>query len=553
IAFVISVWAMVWRGLHWRASGPETPDVARVPEGKENDAEAPAVRHPRHKQALVSNRSTHMRKRRTLSGEERNYVHQMMQASQWLLLAACSSILLVVVTNQITLDVAPIPLLWVLPLGLYLVSYVISFSLPKPSLTRSLIPLFSISTLAIVYALSQGNRISIPAQLLIHNSALFIACLVAHGELARLRPEPYLLTAFYLITALGGVLGTVLVNLAAPLIFTHYWEYHLGFLFCWALLVAVLYLDPASILHKARKYLVLYVLLIPPVTLLLFTLQYLRTFNTTTVLSTRNFYGTLRLQERSNLAGWESLYVLSHGTTIHGMQFKDSELRKDPIAYFNPGSGIGRLLTGLNQDPQPRKVGILGLGVGTLAAYGREQDLYRFYEINPDVVTLAEGMEGYFTYLANSPADIDVVLGDARLSLEIELTAGSRQNYDVLVLDVFSGDAVPVHLLTEECFDVYLDHLAPEGVIAAQASTTHVNIIPLLSRVAQTKGLYAIVIEDAAADYICCPSRWVLMSRSMRNLSSSSVAEVSRPIDQPIARVRLWTDNYSNPLQVLYR
>lgn len=510
------------------------------------------LRRKRDKTRKSSSKPSNKRwKRPDLNAEEREFMQRLGVAAQWLLLSMCTSILLAAVTNQITQDVAPIPLLWVLPLGLYLLSFVICFGI-KVSYTRLSIPLLGFATLAMIYALAQGNALNIALQIGIYATALFLGCLACHGELTRLRPATELLTAYYLIIALGSVLGTVVVSLVAPLVFDHYWEFHLGFLLCWTILIGVFYFDQHSMLHKKKQGIALYALLIPPVTLLLFTGQYIQTFYRTTITANRNFYGTLRLQEQSNLAGWEPFYILSHGTTIHGMQFESSELRKDPIAYFSISSGVGRLLSGINADAQGKKVGILGLGVGTLAAYGREQDVYRFYEINPEVVALAEGREGYFTYLSNALAEIDIILGDARLSLERELQAGHAQAYDILVLDVFSGDAPPVHLLTAECFALYLEHLSPNGVIAANVSTSHINLTPLLARVSEAYDLHAILIEDDAVGYPCCSSRWVLMSRATDILSMPGIAEFSRPLDLPKANIRLWTDDYSNPLQVLY-
>jgi hypothetical protein len=486
-----------------------------------------------------------------LSAEERQYVERVLKSMQWMLLSMCTSLLLAAVTNQITQNVAPIPLLWILPLGIYLFSFVVAFAI-KASYLRFSLPLFGLATLAVVFGLSQGNALSVIVQISIYDFAFLCASFASHGELARLRPEPDLLTAYYLIIAIGSVLGTVFVSVIAPLVFDSYWEFNLGFLFCWIILIAILYLDQNSFLHRKRRNLYLYTLLVAPVTLLLFTGQYISVFSRTTVTSSRNFYGTLRLQEISTLAGWDPFYVLSHGTTIHGMQFKPSELRKEPIAYFSPTSGVGRLLKVVNRDSQGKRVGILGLGVGTLAAYGREQDVYRFYEIDPDVVELAEGREGYLNYLTNSLAEIDVVLGDARLSLENELISGNPQDYDVLVLDVFSGDAVPVHLMTKECFDIYLNHLVPDGVIAANISTSHINLEPLLTTIAESFDLYAVMIEDDASGYPCCQSRWVLMSRENGLFSLPAISEVSQPLDIPERIIRLWTDDYSNPLQVLY-
>lgn len=488
--------------------------------------------------------------RRSLSAEEQQFMEYMTQAAQWFLLSLCPTVLLTAVTNQITQDVAPIPLLWILPLGLYLASFVISFSL-KRLLTRLAIPLLGIATFGMIYALSQGNILNIPVQIGIYCSTFFIACLVSHGELARLQPETRLLTAYYLIISLGGVSGTLLVSLLAPIIFTYYWEFHLGYLLCWTIILVVIYLDKGSIFHGKRSTMVLYALLIPPVSFLLFTLQYYRTFQTTTLDSGRNFYGVLRIQEFGNIENGNALYVLSHGTTIHGMQYKASELRSVPIAYFNEDSGVGRVLIEYNKHKDSNRVGVLGLGIGSLAAYGRKQDVYRFYEINPDVVDWAEGREGYFTYVPNAEASVDIVLGDARLSLEREMASGGGWAYDILVLDVFSGDAIPVHLLTEECIALYLKHLSPGGVIAVHISTSHLNLAPLLARIAEKWGLYSVLVEDEALQYPCCASRWVLMSRNSAFMSFPLIQEVAVPLEKPDSTIRIWTDDYSNPLMVM--
>ena len=487
----------------------------------------------------------------TLSDEEREYVDRVLKSVQWLMISMCSSILLAAVTNQITQDVAPIPLLWILPLAIYLLSFILTFAMKK-SILRISLPLFAVATLGVVFGLSQGNTLAVPLQVSIFVFALLWACIALHTELARLQPEPKYLTAYYFIMAMGSVLGTVIVSVVAPLVFDGYWEFHLGFIISWVILLGVVYLDRDSFLHKKGRTLALYALLLAPATLLLFTGQYISTFRLTSVTTNRNFYGTLRLQEINNLGEWEPFYVLSHGTTIHGMQFKPSDLRDKPTSYFSESSGVGRLLSGINENAQGRKIGVLGLGVGTLAAYGREQDLYKFYEINPEVVDLAEGREGYLNYLSNADAEIDIVLGDARLSLEKELYDGDRQAYDVLVLDVFSGDAIPVHLLTEECFSLYLTHLAQDGVIAAHTSTSHINLVPLLAKMTERFSLQSVIILDDAIGLPCCQSRWVLMSRSDKWLEISQITEVGTPLRPAGEAIRIWTDNYSNPLQVLY-
>jgi hypothetical protein len=277
-----------------------------------------------------------------------------------------------------------------------------------------------------------------------------------------------------------------------------------------------------------------------------------------TIEAARNFYGVLSVTESdANDPEWRA-YELRHGGIIHGYQFREESKRRVPTAYYGRQSGIGLVLQYHPKrralEPQARslRVGAVGLGIGTIAAYGQPGDYYRFYEINPEVYCLATGR--YFTYLKDTPARVDVILGDARLSMERELEQGNPQQFDVLVLDAFAGDAIPVHLLTEEAFQIYLRHLRrPDGVLAIHISNRYLNLPPVIWRAARHFGWQAAWVHAPREGRIGSPSDWMLVAE---NRTVLDVPEISAAITarQPAGpAVRLWTDDYSNLFQVLMK
>ena len=469
----------------------------------------------------------------------------------WIGLSACATLLLVAATNEMTQNVAPVPLLWIVPLALYLLSFIICFGRPA-WYGRGFGVLFFVASIGSLGLLARGNFGSLLVQVGIHALTLFAACMLCHGELVRFRPDAEHLTIFYLMVSLGGALGSAFVNLVAPVIFNNYWEYPLGLLFCWVLFAIAIQWDTHVTVQRGQRQAqaVLVALLVTGVG----TLSYVRAFKQSTVVAERNFYGGLRVQAREMELPYGTIYRLIHGTTIHGLQYE--ALGAQPTSYFIPSSGIGLALQRVNERVEGQRVGVLGLGIGTLAAYGRAQDLgrpadvYRFYEINPQVIRFAEGEGGYFSYLRDTLPQIEVVEGDARLSLEHELARGERQWFDALILDVFSGDAMPLHLLTRESFDVYLAHTATDGLIAVNISTTHVDLEPVLARLADYFGLYAVVVEDMGEGEPCCASRWTLLARDAAFLRDAAIAARGRPLHED-ADVVLWTDDYSNLWQIL--
>lgn len=468
----------------------------------------------------------------------------------WIGLAAAASILLLATTSHITQEIAVIPFLWVLPLTLYLLSFILAFSGERWYSRRFYLALFFAATLLAGWALGRSESIDTILQIGIYSLALFAACMVCHGELYRLRPHPARLTVFYLLVSVGGALGGIFVTFAAPVLFRGYWELPLGFAFCW--LLFLLAVRRRIEVQKRWRFVLGRVLLLSA---LVFSgvraFQFIQSDLTTSLLLERNFYGVVRVKSLGG-AGWPSQrYALVHGLTIHGFQYVEAAKRDLPTAYFSETGGGGLAILVHPRRGEGMRVGVLGLGIGTLAAYGQPGDVYRFYEINPQVIELAEGQDGYFSYLADSRANIEVVLGDARLSLEQEQASGNLQNFDVLALDVFSSDSIPVHLLDREAFALYLQHLAPGGTLAVHISNRHLDLLPVVWTLADQFGLSRAVISDPGNYESAFPSLWVLLTRLPSPLEVPEIASRAAYMGGYVSPVRLWTDDYSNLFQIL--
>jgi hypothetical protein len=266
----------------------------------------------------------------------------------------------------------------------------------------------------------------------------------------------------------------------------------------------------------------------------------------------RNFYGILQVSERNAQDPRLHAYRLYHGATLHGIQYAAADRRHLPTTYYTEESGVGLALLNHPKRPGALRVGVLGLGIGTLAAYGQPEDVFRFYEINPDVVRIAEGAMGYFSYLADCPAQVDVVLGDARVSLEQELARGEQQRFDVLALDTFSSDSIPVHLLTREAVALYLEHLAPGGVLAVHISNRYLDLRPVVWELADYYHLDTALVSASGDGERQSPSVWVLATREGDLMSRPAIAEHTEPRpDEPLG-IQMWTDDYSNLFQILW-
>ncbi|MCE9647867.1 MAG: fused MFS/spermidine synthase [Chloroflexi bacterium] len=457
----------------------------------------------------------------------------------WIILSGTASLFLLSVTNQISQEVAVIPFLWIVPLAVYLLSFILAFSDSRWYDRRLYALLFSLASLLTLWSLNTSDTLNVIIQIAVYNLLLFLACMICHGELYRLRPHADHLTGFYLMVSLGGAAGGLFVNLVAPVIFTGYWEFYLGWLLVIVLLVVMLLprWSTNTIFHSKT----MLVAFLVSIVILAYGLGNYQN----ALYVKRNFYGVIRVREFQ-----ENDLAMIHGMTIHGIQFLDD--RKLPTTYFVKESGVGILLLNHPLRGNNMKVGVLGLGVGTLAAYAQPGDSYRFYEINPVVVDLAQGQGGYFTFLKDSQAQVAIVEGDARISLERELAAGQAQHFDVLVLDTFSSDSIPVHLVTREAFALYLQHLAPDGVIAAHISNRHLDLRPVFWQLSREFGLAIVQINrPASLGDKGFPSEWILLAHDPALLNTPEIQSHAVSFDGYSTTIRLWTDDYSNLFQIL--
>jgi SAM-dependent methyltransferase len=450
------------------------------------------------------------------------------------MLAACASILLLSVTTFLTQDVAAIPFLWILPLSIYLLSFIFCFEMPRFYQRTIYLPLLAIALIAMGTRLwSGGWRLHLVPTIAIFVASLFVCCMVCHGELVRLKPHPRYLTGFYVMVSLGGATGGLFVGLLAPNLFNAYYEFPIGLALC-ATLAAITVIGH----RKAERVIVGLAVCAYVVFLGYATVDKVRGNRVVT----RNFYGQLRVLD-DDLGEEEARRMLVHGVINHGYQMLDAKYSRRPVSYFCPASGIGRAIL-TRKDGVPQKVGVLGLGCGTLVSYGRAGDTYRIYEINPQVIELAQTQ---FTYLKDTPAKLEVVLGDGRLSLERE----PSQQFDVLIMDAFSGDSLPVHLLTREAMVTYVRHLKPGGILAVNISNRYLDLRPVIERAAHAFGRIPLIIDNDPddEDILCLKSRWSLMiDPSARESYAAVLKSGTRPKEDP--GFRTWTDDFSNMYKI---
>jgi hypothetical protein len=470
----------------------------------------------------------------------------------WILFSAIGTTLLLAVTSQITQEVAAIPLLWVVPLSIYLLSFILIYSNQRWYRQKIFWGLMIAASMGFLWAL-----VSVDANFIARTTAycffLFVSVMICTGETYRLRPDPSHLTRFYLMTSIGGAFGGIFVNLIAPSLFKGYWELIIAFALVLALVLALFVTRKRKNQELQTRFIFNIMVSLTIMLVGAFSLYGLFGRNTYgDVFQARNFYGVVRVKEVfPDDPEWHG-YNVSHGVTIHGLQFTAPDKRDIPTTYYARQSGIGLAVLNHPKYGHGMRVGILGLGIGTLSAYGQPGDDYRLYEINPIMVDLAEGKDGYFSFLADSPANKTVILGDARLSLEKELATHGSNNFDLLVMDVFSSDSVPVHLITKEAFDIYLKHLAPDGILAANISTRYLNLIPVMWQLSKFYNLSMVVIPtESNGNRTVSPSLWALMSRSPEEFQIPAIAERVFPMEGYSANIPLWTDDFNNLFQIL--
>jgi hypothetical protein len=469
----------------------------------------------------------------------------------WFALPFAATVVLLAVTNALSLDLAPVPFLWIAPLGIYLLTYVLAFSSDREYARGFYVSVLFVALGALIATRASGPEASVVLSVSAHLFALFAADRVCHGELAALRPPPRQLTRFYLAIGVGGALGGAFVGLVAPVVFNDYTELPAGFLLCAALAFAACFVTSGRAGGEVRSgrgtSLGLgWVAVLGLGALGLVAAGFAATArdDADVLHQERGFFGVLRVVERGEPGAAGHLVSLVSGTTPHGAQLLAPGRQNEATTYYGTRSGVGRVLRAASASPAPLRVGAVGLGAGTLATYGRAGDTYRFYELDPRVVSIAGA---HFGFLRDSAASAGVVLGDARRSLSRE----APNAFDVLVLDAFSSDAIPVHLLTLEAFESYLAHLAPRGVIAAHISNRHLDLRPVIAGAAVRLGLHAVVVRDEGDGVATAPSTWALLSREREPLAAPEITSAPGYSALDTSRVREWTDDYSPLLPIV--
>ena len=446
---------------------------------------------------------------------------------QWLLLSAMGSCVLLAVSNHLTQNIASVPFMWVLPLALYLITFILCFDHPRWYMRSILMPLLGLALFAMAWLV---DSLSLYVAGPVFAAGLFICCMFCHGELARLKPDPSHLTLYYLMMSVGGALGALLVAVAAPMLLTGYFEMHIVLAAMGLLLL--MRLAGAGWLPRIAAAVVL-------VAVVVLDGMAINTYTAGVREMDRNFYGVARTRDWTDPSPYRAMY---HGAINHGGQRTTPAMRMEPTAYFARTSGYGRLMQSMDG---PRKVGVIGLGAGALLAYSRAGDDWVFYEIDPVVVDLA-GRE--FTYMKDTKAKLEIVMGDGRLALEREASRG----YDVMGIDAFSGDSIPMHLITREAMAAYVKHLKPDGAIVFQATNRFVDLMPVIRKLADEFGMETAWVSDWAegSDYWTSTTDQVIVTRNKKLLEAVAIKSFSSPAparnDLPV-----FTDDYYNLLRIL--
>ncbi|NNE90860.1 MAG: fused MFS/spermidine synthase, partial [Verrucomicrobiales bacterium] len=497
----------------------------------------------------------------------------------WIAFAACGSVALLAVTSQMSQDVAVVPFLWVLPLALYLTTFIIAFDASRWYKRIFWIPFAMLSVAGVVLLLwleyeyspgdywygkafnkiaalfgsnyELGDEMHLVTQITIYALGVFSCCMVCHGEMVRLKPHPRYLTGFYLAIAFGGALGGFFVSLLAPNIFDGYFELHIILLVIAGLVSWVMFRDlqkdppknkPAL---KLTSWAVIWGASVAVMALFLY--QHVQDQKKSTIAMKRNFYGVLKVKEFYPDSE-DHIRQLYHGRISHGRQFMQGPKMDQPITYYAKGSGPDVFFEHYSVPREPLHFGVVGLGVGTLAAFAEEGDRVRIYEINEQVEDLARD---YFKYLEHCKGEEKVVLGDARMTMEQELVRGEVQQFDALFVDAFSGDSIPIHLLTREAFELYFKHLKPGGVLGVHITNLHLDLSDPVRVLAEEFGYEAHLVVENEDLYENNYSEWVLVTKNEPFLQRADDARLLWTWNREEPKAIRWTDDYCNLLKVV--
>ncbi|MGA2225414.1 MAG: fused MFS/spermidine synthase [Syntrophobacteraceae bacterium] len=451
----------------------------------------------------------------------------------WLSLAACASVLLLAVTNYLTQDIASVPFLWILPLSLYLLTFALCFDRSRLYRRDWYMWIIVVFLGGMSYALLRWEATySAAIEITFFSAGLFACCMFCHGELATRKPAPKYLTSFYMMISLGGALGGGLVGIVFPKVLSGPFGLPIALNICALMLFLV---------NFRRKLIGAFVCAALVLSVAVASGYYIHSLTGNSLFLARNFYSCLKVEEYGK-GTRDSCRFLVNGAVIHGAQFQDLKRRRDPISYYSPGSGIGLAIKNLQNGS--RRVGVIGLGTGTLLAYARPGDYYHYYEINTLVKSVALRQ---FSYISDCLGKVDISIGDGRLLLERE----KDQQYDLLAVDAFSGDSIPVHLLTVEAVRLYFRHLKPDGILALNITNLHLDLAPVVERICSTLGKNAVLISNVGqSDKGIFSSDWVLMT-TFRDLTTiPEIGEVAKELESKPG-LRVWTDDYSNLIQII--
>jgi SAM-dependent methyltransferase len=530
IGYALFALLCIWVGLKsLRQASTSASNKTALAQNEETDAQ--------HKGSYAQNNEANLQNNHSPSLYDANHRAIAQAAStpvrvalSWIVLSALGSAVLLAVTNHLTQNISSVPFLWVLPLALYLLSFIICFDRPSWYQRGVWGVAAAISLPLMVYFADSLALFQVSG---FYAAGLFVVCMFCHGELASLKPHPSQLTRFYLAMSLGGALGALAIAIAAPLLLSGYYELHLtaavialvmfwrslGTSWIWRIGSAGLVAGVAFLVH-----------------------QELNEYRIGIREMERNFYGVVRTRDYPSEPGFR--YML-HGSINHGGQLQGEPFEMMPATYYSPSSGYGRLFEAMPEGP--KRVGLIGLGAGALAAYAQAGDQWVIYEINPVVVELAKKE---FSFLQRMKAPYEIVLGDGRLALERE----APRQYDVLAVDAFSGDSIPIHLVTREAMAAYVKHLAPGGVIVFQATNRFVDLQPVAKRLADSFGLEAVLIEDSP-EFTTGPERWYLHTDQI--VMTKNKALLKHPAFKDAKAISLredvgvFTDDHSNLLRIL--
>jgi hypothetical protein len=516
IAFALYVLLLVT--LAWRVSRSDTV-VSAVPDAGINTA-------------TVMNAETAQESAETASAQRG--IAQL----RWIALSAAGSMLLLAVSNHITQNVASVPLLWVLPLTLYLLTFILTFDGKGWYQRRYFAGPFFVLVIAMCALLvDKTYQFDLVVQTSVFCVGLFVVCMMCHGELVLSKPAPEHLTRFYLLISVGGALGALVVSVVAPIFFPTFLETPVALF-----VAALLFIPVATATHPFLQWLAVAL----GIGVIGTGAYYWKLEHSNSLEVTRNFYGVMKIKAYDEPGSDNHLVRMVHGAILHGEQYTHEKWRKEPTTYYTPTSGFGRAVndqrTLAPQSANGIRIGMIGLGVGTVAAYCRDVDKCRIYEINAEVERLARK---HFTYLADSPAKPEIIIGDARLSLERE----ASNQFNVLAVDAFSGDSIPMHLITDEAVRVFMKQLSSNGVLAYHVSNRFLNLPPVLAEIAAKENLVGVVVEDPAQanNALHSSSTWVLLAKDAATLKD---IEASTPLERT-SGAPLWTDDFNNLMSVV--